>query len=53
LGHVATYPPGEERRTVQVKLAIEWEYTSGKASPEVEQMTVDLPIGKDQTSEAR
>jgi hypothetical protein len=39
----------EERRTVQINLAIDWEYASGKASPEVEQMTVYLPIGKDQT----
>src|SRR5262249_35807331 len=33
----------EERRTVQINLAIEWEYASGKASPEIEQMTLDLP----------
>src|SRR3977135_2609091 len=43
----------EERRTARISLAIEWEYTSGKVSAEVERMTVHLPIGIDQTSEAR
>ena len=35
----------DHRRTVQITVAVDWEYASGKAAAQIERLIVNLPIG--------